>query len=149
MKTSKTASLITLLAAVLFSTQVHAQIKVMTFKKFRENNNSNPIILKTFAPEPLNINPDNVLSFRCKFISELDMNIKKVDRMILDYGPWEGLTALNDKIVSSTRTFFYYHDIVKDTIEITLEDKYENGRAMVYVGKLGVGSNSQIIHRHG
>jgi tetratricopeptide (TPR) repeat protein len=89
------------LAALLFTTIVHAQIEV------GEYSNTKYSLIKTYSPPPLQID-------RYQLVKKLNKNIKKVTTMAGNIGAWKGLTALDDRFSMQAGTMFFYSDIVAD-----------------------------------
>jgi len=118
-KVIKSTRLLALLAALLFTTLVQAQIKVGKFVDFRWS------LIKTYSPPPLQVGRDQL-------IERFNKIFKKEVNIYLEEKNQEGKTslvpavfkikALDDRLETRSGTIFYYSDIIVDEEIIVTND---------------------------
>jgi len=116
-KVIKSTRLLALLAALLFTTLVQAQIEVGEYVEVKKFSYEFSVI-KTYFPTPLQVGRDQLIE-RFNKIRE-NVSIKTVTRTIKEIpkGYWHNdsrnIKALDDRFKARSGTMFYYSDIIVD-----------------------------------
>jgi len=123
-KVIKSTRLLALLAVLLFTTLVQAQIEVGKFDSYKLT------VIKTYSPPPLQVGKDQLIKrFNRKF---KNANLFTTRRGETIHSSGGGLKALDDRFETWSGTMFYYSDIIVDKKINIYEDKYEYGFGKSY-----------------